>query len=181
MLLNLHLHKTLGNVFKCILGWVLMQNEGLACLPRYTPRRALMCSRFVIKSLWITIRSKFQEKISMDFIYRGSPHPRGLPGFQPTTLVGMTSFPKVPRVEDFPYNKNYTKIAYTYHHWGCSIWKFSISIAKARDDCMSLLLLRELVTQQGRWISFLSTVPSCFLLLRKGERSPQHPHLTIIF
>jgi hypothetical protein len=42
----------------------------------------------------------------MVFIYRGSPISRGLPGFQPPTLVGMTSFPKVPRVEDFPYTKS---------------------------------------------------------------------------
>jgi hypothetical protein len=42
----------------------------------------------------------------MVFIYRGSPHPTGLTGIQPTTLVGMTSFPKVPWDEDFPYNKS---------------------------------------------------------------------------
>ncbi len=46
------------------------------------------------------------RKISMVFIYRGSPRPTGLPGIRPTTLVGMTSFPTVARVEDFPYNKS---------------------------------------------------------------------------
>jgi hypothetical protein len=46
------------------------------------------------------------RKNSMVFIYRGSPHPRGLSAIQPTTLVGVTSFSKVPWDEDFPYNKS---------------------------------------------------------------------------
>jgi hypothetical protein len=77
------------------------------------------------------------------FIYRGSPHPRGLPGIQPITLVGiMTSFPKVPRDEDFfPYNKSAQILVYLSPLGMLHTKIFNFNCEKTRDDCVSLPII----------------------------------------
>jgi len=114
------------------------------------------------------------RKISMVFIYRGSPHPRGLPGIQPTTLVGMTSFPKVPWDEDFPHNKSAQIWVYLSPLGMLHMKIFNLNCKNKRRLCIPIITYG--IGDPTREMNFiLEHGPLLFFTLEERKKIPPTP------